>query len=70
MKLLFDISKKGKAILMATHDFHLMGKFKSRTIKCENSTVVEVLGTATAQNTFKSVQQEKISSERSEGENL
>ncbi|MCO6500188.1 MAG: ATP-binding cassette domain-containing protein [Vicingus serpentipes] len=44
MKLLFDISKKGKAILMATHDFHLMGKFKSRTIKCENATVVEVNG--------------------------
>ena len=44
MKLLFDISKKGKAILMATHDFHLMGKFKSRTIKCENATVVEVSG--------------------------
>jgi len=44
IKLLFDISKKGKAILMATHDFHLMGKFKTRTIKCENSTVVEVSG--------------------------
>ena len=41
MKLLFDISKKGKAILMATHDFHLMEKFKSRTIKCENTTIVE-----------------------------
>ena len=40
MKLLFDISKKGKAILMATHDFQLMEKFKSRTIKCENSTLV------------------------------
>jgi len=46
MNLLFDISKKGKAILMATHDFHLMGKFKSRTIKCENATVVEVSGSA------------------------
>ena len=54
MKLLFDISKKGKAILMATHDFHLMGKFKSRTIKCENSTIVEVDGVATAQSIVQS----------------
>ena len=71
MKLLFDISKKGKAILMATHDFNLMGKFKSRTIKCENSTVVEVLGTA--QNAFKTTAQETSFStptERAEGENL
>lgn len=39
IKLLFDISKRGKAILMATHDFHLMQKFPTRTIKCENSTL-------------------------------
>lgn len=42
IKLLFDISKKGKAILMATHDFQLMQKFPSRTIKCENSAVIDV----------------------------
>ncbi|MBQ21038.1 MAG: phosphonate ABC transporter ATP-binding protein [Flavobacteriales bacterium] len=39
IKLLFEISKKGKAILMATHDYQLMQKFPSRTIKCENSTI-------------------------------
>ena len=39
IKLLFDISKRGKAILMATHDFHLMQKFPTRTIKCENATL-------------------------------
>jgi cell division transport system ATP-binding protein len=38
MKLLFDISPAGKVILMATNDFHLKGKFKPRTIKCEDST--------------------------------
>ncbi|MCB9361639.1 MAG: ATP-binding cassette domain-containing protein [Flavobacteriales bacterium] len=68
MKLLFDISKKGKAILMATHDFHLMGKFPTRTIKCEKSTVVEVDGVAahtTAFNTINSPEEE-----RSEGHNL
>jgi len=72
MKLLFDISKKGKAILMATHDFHLMDKFKSRTIKCENSTVAEVSGISSSQNTFKtSVQEEpQAPTERSEGESL
>ncbi len=70
MKLLFDISKKGKAILMATHDFHLMGKFKSRTIKCENSTVVEVSGSP--QNTFKGSDSvtPSIEPEKQEGENL
>ncbi len=41
MKLLVDISKKGKAILMATHDFHLMEKFPSRTLKCENGVVID-----------------------------
>ena len=69
MKLLFDISKKGKAILMATHDFHLMDKFKSRTIKCENSTVIDASGGTTAQNTFKAPQ-ETTPTERAEGENL
>lgn len=41
MRLLVDISKKGKAILMATHDFHLMEKFPSRTLKCENGVVID-----------------------------
>jgi cell division transport system ATP-binding protein len=71
MKLLFDISKKGKAIVMATHDFHLMDKFKSRTIKCENSTVVELSGMSAAKNTFKpSPPPEKSGADREEGENL
>lgn len=39
IKLLFEISKKGKAILMATHDYQLMQNFPSRTIKCENNTI-------------------------------
>lgn len=71
MKLLFDISQKGKAILMATHDFHLMDKFKSRTIKCENSTIVEVNGSP--QNTFKSTVVNPTPTaepEKHEGENL
>lgn len=67
MKLLFDISKKGKAILMATHDFHLMQKFPSRTIKCQDSSVVEVNN-----NLKTSFQSESPNPEegRMEGENL
>ena len=42
MRLLFEISARGRAILMATHDFSLLQHFKSRTIKCENETVLEV----------------------------
>lgn len=70
MKLLFDISKKGKAILMATHDFHLMGKFKSRTIKCENSTVTEVSGSSL--NAYQSFSPTNIAKpeQRTEGNNL
>lgn len=69
MKLLFDISKKGKAILMATHDFHLMGKFKSRTIKCENTTVIEVNGTPTSNNTTVTTSS-PIEPEKQEGDSL
>jgi cell division transport system ATP-binding protein len=70
MKLLFDISKKGKAILMATHDFHLMDKFKSRTIKCENSTVTEVSGSSL--NAYQIFSPTNIAKpeQRTEGNNL
>jgi cell division transport system ATP-binding protein len=35
MELLNDIHKSGKTILMATHDYQLIVKFKQKTIKCE-----------------------------------
>jgi len=71
MKLLFDISKKGKAILMATHDFHLMSKFKSRIIKCEKGTIIENSGYAPKQNNLSDSRlEEKEQPERTEGENL
>lgn len=41
MELLIEISKKGTALLMATHDYHLMNKFPSRTFKVENQSVTE-----------------------------
>jgi len=68
MKLLFDISKKGKAILMATHDLHLMTKFQSRTIQCEDSTLKEVAGSI--QKSYTNTVATPKTSEKREGENL
>ncbi len=42
MALLMDISKSGRAVLMATHNYALMEKFPSRTLKCENGRVLTV----------------------------
>ncbi len=42
MALLIDISKSGRAVLMATHNYALMEKFPSRTLKCENGRVLPV----------------------------
>ncbi|MDD5508854.1 MAG: ATP-binding cassette domain-containing protein [Bacteroidales bacterium] len=39
MKLLFDISKTGCAVLMATHNYSLFRKFPSRTLKCEDGRI-------------------------------
>lgn len=39
MRLLFDISKTGRAVVMATHDYSLFNKFPSRTIRCESGRV-------------------------------
>ncbi|HNW97833.1 MAG TPA: ATP-binding cassette domain-containing protein [Bacteroidales bacterium] len=41
LSLLIEISKAGKAVLMATHDYSLFNKFQSRTLKCENGSVLE-----------------------------
>ncbi len=42
MSLLIDISKTGRAVLMATHNYSIMNKFPSRTLKCENGRVLSV----------------------------
>lgn len=41
MQLLFDISRAGKAVLMATHDYSLFRNFQARTLRCEAGSVVE-----------------------------
>ena len=40
MNLLFDISKTGRAVLMATHNYSLFNEFPARKIKCEDGRVV------------------------------
>jgi cell division transport system ATP-binding protein len=41
--LLYDISKTGRAVLIATHDFHLFEHFKGRTIRCHDGKMVDSL---------------------------
>lgn len=41
MNLLLEISRSGRAVLIATHDIMMFDKFPSRTIKCENGKLTE-----------------------------
>jgi len=45
MELMFDISKTGRAVVMATHDYSLFSKFPSRIFKCEGGKLNETSGT-------------------------
>ncbi|MCB9169938.1 MAG: ATP-binding cassette domain-containing protein [Flavobacteriales bacterium] len=42
LDLLFSISRSGRAVLMATHDYTHMKKFGSRVIRCEDSKLLEL----------------------------
>ncbi|MEK6614771.1 MAG: phosphonate ABC transporter ATP-binding protein, partial [Bacteroidota bacterium] len=39
--LLYEISKAGRAVVIATHDFHLFEYFTGRTIRCENGRIAD-----------------------------
>lgn len=41
MQLLFDIRKTGRAIFMATHNYTMIEKYPSRTVRCEGGRVSE-----------------------------
>jgi cell division transport system ATP-binding protein len=41
MNLLMEISKNGRAVLIATHDLMMFEKFPSRTIRCESGKVLD-----------------------------
>jgi cell division transport system ATP-binding protein len=43
MQVLQDINKNGNTILMATHDYALLLKYPSKTLKCDDSQVYEVV---------------------------
>ena len=43
MMVLKKINEAGKTIIMATHDYALLMKFPSKTLKCENGTIFEVV---------------------------
>ena len=40
ISLLFDISKMGDAVLMATHNYTFFDKFPARTIRCEGGNIL------------------------------
>jgi cell division transport system ATP-binding protein len=43
LKLLTDISRTGRAVIVATHNYTLLKKFSARTLKCDNGELVEVI---------------------------
>jgi cell division transport system ATP-binding protein len=43
LKLLTDISRTGRAVIVATHNYTLLKKFTARTIKCENGEMKDVI---------------------------
>jgi cell division transport system ATP-binding protein len=42
IKLLIDISKTGRAVVVATHNYTLLKRYPSRTLKCEEGKLEEV----------------------------
>jgi cell division transport system ATP-binding protein len=43
LEVLKKINANGKTVIMATHDYALLMKFPSKTLKCENSSLFEVV---------------------------
>ena len=43
MEVLRKINAAGKTVIMATHDYALLMKFPSKTLKCEDSSIFEVV---------------------------
>jgi cell division transport system ATP-binding protein len=42
IKLLMDISKTGRAVVVATHNYTLLKKFSAKTIKCDDGKLMEI----------------------------
>jgi cell division transport system ATP-binding protein len=43
LEVLRKINVAGKTVIMATHDYALLMKFPSKTLKCEDSSIFEVV---------------------------
>jgi len=43
LEVLKNINENGKTIIMATHDYALLLKYPSKTLKCENGAIFEVV---------------------------
>jgi len=41
MNLMFDISKAGRAVIMATHDYHLFERYSARVLRCEGGKLID-----------------------------
>lgn len=46
MRLMFEISERGRAVVMATHDYSILQHFPSRTMRCEQERLREVSSAA------------------------
>ena len=46
IRILFEISNSGRAVVMATHNYTLLKKFTARTLKCEDGKLSELEHTA------------------------
>jgi cell division transport system ATP-binding protein len=42
VRLLIDISRNGRAVIMATHNYTFLKKFPSRIMRCEKGTITEI----------------------------
>ncbi len=42
MNILFEISHAGRAVVMATHNYTLLNKFRARTLKCQEGSLIEL----------------------------
>ncbi|MNF11385.1 Cell division ATP-binding protein FtsE [compost metagenome] len=43
LEVLKKINANGKTVIMATHDYALLMKFPSKTLKCEDERIFEVV---------------------------
>ncbi len=42
MSILMDISEKGRTVIMATHNYNLLNKYRARTFKCDDGKLTEL----------------------------